>query len=1241
MNRGRATHAVLTVVVILILTGVPAIPAAAQVTTTVLGTVKDAQGGVLPGATVVLISETRGTRIAPVVTNASGDFVLPNVPPDTYTLQVEMPSFRTLQQRGLQIGADPRVVVGTLTLEVGGQSEVVNVTAGASLIQAASGERSFRIDATAVEALPIVNRNFTSLAALAPGVDGTGAGVTRVGGGGDSNIVMDGVSTSSPGNNAIMLRLNTESLAEVRVLTAGYQAEFGRAAGVQITSITKSGTNRFHGSLYDVERDSDWNSNSRTNILNGDPKTVLKERDFGFSIGGPIGRAGGSNKLFFFYAHEIQPRTAGNDVVRYRMPTALERAGDFSQSTDNNGNPYPFIKNPNLPGACSPTNQSGCFADGGVVGRIPASERYGPGMALLNMFPLPTIQNVPAGQNYNYEATRPTEKATGQQPVVRVDFVPTAKLRGTYRFAESRQSADQIFSGTLPGFNDSRMSNPVITTQAMSFNYTIRPSIFLEATYGRTRNELSGCALGGGGTPGPTFCTAGWPSGQLANAHAAGLGGIPLIYPDARVVDPKHYTYDAMNKMNLPMWDGARVLLPPQFQYGTRVANAPPGNLLTSFYNTSLVQDFSASVTVVKGSHTIKAGVFNLAQAQAQITGGAGGAIGTLSFAHDQTGVNPFDTSFGFANAAIGTYSSYSQGSGFIEYNSVIRNTDFYVQDNWKASSRLTMDYGVRFVHQVPDYEKFADASNFLPNLWEPAAAPLLYLPGCANSVYPCTGTNRQARNPATGQFLGPNSSIAIGTIVPGTGDPLNGLRRQGDGIVREGYIWPALAIAPRLGAAYDLSGRQVVVLRGSVGLFFDRSAANPTRASGSNPPISDNVVLRYGRLQNLLGGLAVKGAPTIGGAWEYEPPGLPSSTQWNLGVQVAMPLAAVLDVSYVGQHAFHQPVAASINAVDFGAAFDPVNQDPTLAANPTPGSTALQTDLLRAVQGYGAITVNQQHGWRTYHSLQLSLNRRFKNGLSFGFNDTWSLYDRQSTAPRFDHTADGHAVLRADQAEADRLLGTTVAQSHLMRATVVWDLPDLATGGGGIQRTLAWIANDWQLSGLWTGRTGAPYAVGFTYQSGGGNLNLTGSPDYAARVNVAGDPGSGCSSDEYRQFDTSAFLGPTPGSVGLESGNGYLRSCFQSLLDLSIMRTFRMGGGRSIQIRGDFFNAPNAAAITGRNATMNLGSPLTPGAITNLPYDANGNLIAARSTPRGAGFGVANAYQAPRAVQLQVRFAF
>jgi hypothetical protein len=726
----------------------------------------------------------------------------------------------------------------------------------------------------------------------------------------------------------------------------------------------------------------------------------------------------------------------------------------------------------------------------------------------------------------------------------------------------------------------------------------------------------------------------------LANPQNAGIAGIPLIYPDARIVDPEFYTFSAMEQLKSPIWDGTRILLPPLFQWGSRITNAPPQNLLNSFYNTSLVQDFSASLTIVKGHHTIKAGVFRLKQFQAQITGGAGNAIGTLSFSQDTPGANPFDTSFGFANAAIGTFSSYSQNSVFSEYSSDIQNLDFYAQDNWKATSNLTLDYGLRFVHQVPEHDKFLRASNFLPENWTLGAAPLLYVPGCVGGANPCTGTNRQAMDPATGQLLGPTSAVAIGTVIPGTGNPLNGLYQLGQGIVETGYNWPTLAVAPRFGAAYDVTGQQRFILRGSAGVFFDRTAANATRAAGSNPPVSDSATLRYGKLQSLATGLAIKGAPTLGGAWVYDSPDLPTSVQWNTGVQMSLPFAVALDVSYVGQHAYAQAVGANINAVDFGAAFLPGNQDPTLPASATPGASALSADLLRAIRGYGTITQNRQVGWRTFHSLQFSVNRRFTNGLSFGFNDTWSLYDHQSTALRFDHGADGLPVLRADQAQADDLLGTAVAQTHLMRGNFVWDLPDLRRTAGA-WKTVGWIVNDWQLAGLWTGRTGTPYAVNFSYQNGGSSVNLTGSPDYPARVLVVGDPGGGCSGDIYQAFDTSAFQGPAAGSLGLESGNGYLRNCFTSVLDLTVMRSFRLGKGRAAQIRLDLFNAPNAAAITGVQSTMNLNSPQAPTAITNLPYDANGNLIDSRSRPRGAGFGVANAYQAPRAIQLQLRFTF
>src|SRR5205823_11964102 len=166
----------------------------------------------------------------------------------------------------------------------------------------------------------------------------------------------------------------------------------------------------------DVMRKDKWNSNSQTNILNGDPKTKLDEKDLGYTIGGPIGRPGGNNKLFFFYAHEYAPRTAGGDTVRFRFPTALERAGDFSQSLDNNGNPFPFIKDPLSSSPCTAANTAGCFQSGGVVGPIPADRLYQTGLNILKIYPMPNV-SVP-GASYNYELVRPAEKLRSNQPAL-------------------------------------------------------------------------------------------------------------------------------------------------------------------------------------------------------------------------------------------------------------------------------------------------------------------------------------------------------------------------------------------------------------------------------------------------------------------------------------------------------------------------------------------------------------------------------------------------------------------------------------------------------------------------------------------------------------------------------------------------------------------------------------------------------------------------------------------------------
>ena len=155
-----------------------------------------------------------------------------------------------------------------------------------------------------------------------------------------------------------------------------------------------------------------------------------------------------------------------------------------------------------------------------------------------------------------------------------------------------------------------------------------------------------------------------------------------------------------------------------------------------------------------------------------------------------------------------------------------------------------------------------------------------------------------------------------------------------------------------------------------------------------------------------------------------------------------------------------------------------------------------------------------------------------------------------------------------------------------------------------------------------------------------GAPVNITGSPDYTPRARVTGDPGAGCSSDPYRQFNTSAFQGPLVGSDSLESGNRYLKGCFISQLDLALARTLKLGGAPSLQLRVDIFNTFNQAGITNRNTQLQLISP-TDQTARNLPFDASGNLIPSLSLPRGAGFGVAAGYQDPRTLQLQLRFQF
>ena len=1237
MKSTRARTTLSAAIVLLLLTVAPS--AWAQVTGGVAGTVADVQGGVLPGATVTLTSASKNTTLGTTVTNERGGFAFPNIPPDTYTVTVEMPSFRTLKKSGFEISSGPVTSIGVLTIQLGGTSEVVNVSGETPLIQSISGEKSFTVNSQQMASLPILGRDFGSLLQLTPGVQVSTDALTTVqvlGGAGQTTFMVDGAVNMDPGINRQSMKVSVDSVSEVKAVTSSYQAEYGRSAGMQVNVVTKSGTNQLRAGGYYVARNSNWNSNSKTNILNGDPKPVIDEKDYGGSFAGPIGKPGGRNKLFFFFNLEYNPRTRAGAIVNYRMPSMLERQGDFSQTLDNNGNLFPFIKDPLSSSPCSAANTAGCFQDGGVVGRIPANRLYQTGVNILKWYPQPNLAETP-GVAYNYQAKAPETNLYGYAPVLKLDYQPTSRLRGSARYSMYQQPTLD-FPQNISGFTDVTVNNIGIYGQLYNVNWTVTPHTFVEANYSRNTHAQSGCSVPGGS---PTFCggQGGLAVSPKSNRDENGMSALPYIFPNAFNIDPSYWAFEVLNSVDLPWWDGKTAHMVPTFAWGNRVTNAPPNIAWPQFIQTQATNTANASVTSLKGNHTLKAGFSFIDSVQ---TDGRSSMQGSYSFANDT--LNPLDTGFGFANAAVGVFGTITQSSRWAEGANDSRTIEAYVQDNWKIGPKLTLDYGLRFSNYRAVYDKRLQGSNFLPDRYAPANAPVLYQFGCIGAS-PCSGNNRVAINPITGQPIGTpaQASVLVGTIVPNTGNALNGLGIPGKDIAKTNYVFPALVLGPRWGVAWDVTGSQTFVVRGGGGIFYDRTQTQESYTVVNNPPTSQTVTVRYGNLQDLSStGLATV-SPSALRTFEYEPD-VPTAFQWNLGVQMMLPWAMALDTSYTGSHAWNKWTSGNnINSIDLGMGFNPAYQDPTSTVAGVGGSlVSTNPNQVRFYKGYGSITQITFNQWETFHSLQLSLQRRMRNGLAFGFVDTIQLANEASVGDRLQHDYVNRTVtVRADQAQAQALLGDQNPALHQMKANFIYQLPGLEADGAAGKKLVGYVLNNWQIAGIWTGITATPYTITPSYTSGGGNLNLTGSPDYAARVLVVGDPGAGCSSDPLRQFNAAAFQGPAVGSLGLESGNDYVRGCFVQSLDASLNKTVPLGGNRSFIFRVDFFNAFNFASITGRNTTMNLASPSTPTTITNLPYDANGNIIEARSRPRGAGFGVATAYQTPRAIQLTARFNF
>jgi hypothetical protein len=332
------------------------------------------------------------------------------------------------------------------------------------------------------------------------------------------------------------------------------------------------------------------------------------------------------------------------------------------------------------------------------------------------------------------------------------------------------------------------------------------------------------------------------------------------------------------------------------------------------YVNWQYAFDTNIGLTKIWGKHTFKGGFSSQDNLKVHNVGTQDAGViaieGALNFGQNSN--NPFDTGFGYSNAALGVFQSYSQLNGLIEGRYVFHNNDFYFQDNWRVTKKLTLDMGMRFVHNGPPYDSREQISNFFPNLWQASQAPQLFQPGCAvPNQNPCSSANRVAINPVTGASLGLGSSSIIGDIVPNSGNVLNGIVQAGKGINKANYSEPLLVYGPRFGAAYAMSDK--IVIRGGIGLFYGRPQGDASYGQSGNPPVGQAATVFNSTLAAVAAGTAsAYQAPPQLNIYNYNA-NIPASLQWNIGTQVVVPWAGRVDVSYVEDYNYNTVAWAAV----------------------------------------------------------------------------------------------------------------------------------------------------------------------------------------------------------------------------------------------------------------------------------------------------------------------------------------
>ena len=1180
---------------IVLLYGLLLVPvaASAQDLATIVGTVTDPTGAVVPAAKITVSNPTKGfTRT--YASNSAGEYTAALIPIGDYTVAAEVTGFQRLTRAGITLAAGQTLRVD-LRLEVGTSQQQVTVVGNVPKVETETGAITTVITGTQISELNIPARNFTNLVMLIPGaapgstftpflpsgivgnqyvaingMPGTGLGWE-----------FDGTSTVDPssGSDSLQVFLSLEAIAEFRISASNYSAQSSRTGSATIEMVTKSGTSQFHGTAFEFVRNSVLNANDWFLDQASAAKEPTKHNDFGFTLGGPLYIPGryntGKDKTFFFLSEEWR-RDRSTPVISAIVPTLRQRGGDFSECDPSSSNYNPVVAS----GCVLPTNlATGTTYANDLVPVSPIAQ------TLLNVY-------VPLPNNTVHLYTKaPTVPYNLREDSLRVDHNITSNLRLFGRITQDRENDTVIpaYYGNSYPTTEVKEYAPA-RNEVLNLTYTIRPNLVnaLILSYQSQNDDLTPLRSGIDSVSGSILYPAGLQIGSIFPAAASGITPIGKLLP------------------GIAVYGGG-----PGFRQA-------PGWPMVWWSSSPALRD-DAVWTV--GKHALKFGGYIRHARLNNTTGNAAGYTeGLLTFLN----AGPNTTGNGLADFFLGNMYSFAQvgritngqlAGGFGEGHWRAWDYEPYFQDDWRVTRRLTLNLGLRYYYVTPfaDITKPSVSSIFVPSGYD-----------LANEAY-----------------------YENGGLVPGTGDTWlnygNGLDACGVGSIPPGCTSVTHKTpSPRFGFAWDPRGSGKTSIRGGYGLMFDSGNAHMLSSGryGNIPVIAAltaNYVNNWGYPTVAPPGILPVAATNSQPLYQH----LPEFQQYNLTVEHEFPGNNLVSVSYVGNLGRHLTRARNVNQVLDGATTMNV---PSLAGTPfcdTAGNCDVQNALINQqdpwysfapFRGYTGINQWEASGISNYNSLQINFRHPVGHGLTFQTVYTWA-HELDDLLGAGGSENGGNTI---DDYHLSRWYGNSADnQAQVLTMNFVYKMPFFAHSTNHFIRG---ALGGWQFGGIATFQTGTPIGVycgiaGMASGVGGGVMcNSLGK--VKVQKGVINDPSFG---PVPSWFDPSTIAQITvpqlysnnePGMFGY-MGKFAMTGPGRNDWDLSLIKNLELPWFHSehstLQFRWETFNTFNHPQWSGVNLFC---SGVTP---AGQPCNGANNI----------GNGEVNSDYEPRSMQLGLRLVF